>query len=305
MKRVLLSGAGGFFAPHLQALLEARGARVVPLGRQSHPGVDFTLPEPWARELEAHQPDAVLHLAGCMVSADIAAFYRVNVGFAAALFEAARRVGYPADRPILVLGSAAEIGIAPEGERPIVESVALRPLGHYGISKAAQTELALNEARSRAVVVARVFNLTGSLALGHFGRSLAEVAKKGSTGTIRVGNLGAVRDFVDPRDAARLCLSLLENPRAFGAVTNVASGTGVRLSDALDILIRVSGLQVSVEPDPSRMKPADVPFSVGSTARLAELVGPLELRSLEQSLRDVYETAVASAGAASEPVVGR
>jgi len=294
MKRVLMSGAGGFFAPHFRAFLESRGVEVATLGRQSHPGVDFTLPDSWARELEAHQPDAILHLAGCMVSVDIADFYRVNVGFAAALFEAARRVGYPTKNPILVLGSAAEVGIAPDGERPIVETAPLRPLAHYGISKAAQTALALAESRSRAVVVARVFNLVGSLALAHFARSIAGVARQGRSGAIRVGNLGAVRDFIDPRDAARLCFALLENPRAHGAVTNVASGAGVRLSDALNTLIRISGLEITVEPDPARMKPADVAFSVGSTARLTELVGPLELISLEQSLGDAYRTALSA-----------
>jgi GDP-4-dehydro-6-deoxy-D-mannose reductase len=294
MKRVLMSGAGGFFAPYFRVLLEARGIAVVPIGRESHPRSDLTHPEPWARELEAQAPDAVLHLAGCMTSQDLSTFYRVNVGFAAALFEGARRVGFPADKPILVLGSAAEIGVAPDGERPILETAPLRPLGHYGISKVAQTELALSESRSRAVVVARVFNLVGSLALGHFARSIAEVAKQGKSGSIRVGNLEAVRDFIDPRDAARLCLALLEDPRARGAVTNVASGSGVRLSEALDTLIRVSGLEISVEPDPARMKPADVPFSVGSPARLTELVGPLELMSLEQSLADVYRSALGS-----------
>ncbi len=77
-------------------------------------------------------------------------------------------------------------------------------------------------------------------------------------------------------------------------MTNVASGTGVRLSDALDTLIRVSGLEITVERDPARMKPADVPFSVGSPARLTELVGPLELMPLEQSLGDVYRSALGS-----------
>lgn len=294
MKRVLMSGAGGFFARHFRAFLESRGIEVLPLGRQSHPGVDFTLPDSWSRELEAHQPDAVLHLAGCMVGTDVSAFYRVNVGFAAALFDAAQRVDYPAKNPILVLGSAAEIGVAPDGERPILESAPLHPLNEYGVSKAQQTALALTESRSRAVVVARVFNLIGSLALGRFARSIADVAKQGKSGVIRVGNLGAVRDFIDPGDAARLCFALLENPRAHGAVTNVASGTGVRLSEALDTLIRVSGLEITVELDPAHMKPADVPFSVGSIARLTELVGPLELVSFEQSLRDLYRSVIAA-----------
>lgn len=297
MKRVLMSGAGGFFGALFVAFLRARGVEVEPLGRAERPGVDFTTPEAWTAELERFQPDAVLQLAGVMSSADVASFYRVNVGFAAALFEAARRLDYPRERPILVLSSAAELGNAPEGERPIPETAPLRPLNHYGASKAAQTELALLEARRRAVVIARVFNLVGpgmpaTLALGHFARSIAGVSKHGGRGSIQVGNLAAVRDYIDARDAVRLCWALLEQPRAHGAVTNVASGRGIRMEDALHQLIALSGCEVQVELDPARLKPADVPFSIASTARLAELTGPLELFSFEDSLRAVYETAL-------------
>ena len=300
MKRVLLSGAGGFFAGHFAQFLRARGVEVELIGRAARPGVDFTTPEAWMGELERSRPDAVLHLAGCMSGADIAGFYRVNVGFASALFEAARRGKYPAENPILVMSSAAEVGNAPEGDRPIPESAPSRPLGHYGVSKAAQTELALLESRSRAVVIARAFNLVGpgmpvSLSLGHFAASIAAVARQGGKGTIRVGNLSAVRDFIDARDAVRLCWALLSDVRARGRVTNVASGAGVRIDDALKTLIDVSGCEVEVELDPARMKPADVPFSIGSTERLTELIGPLELIPLRDSLKSAYDAALTAA----------
>jgi GDP-4-dehydro-6-deoxy-D-mannose reductase len=298
MKRVLMSGAGGFLARHFAEFLLGQGVQVQLVGRATRPGVDFTLPEAWVNELERSQPDAILHLAGCMSAADVSTFYRVNVGFAAALFEAARRLQYPAEKPILVMSSAAEVGNAPEGARPIPESAPSRPLGHYGVSKAAQTELALLEARSRAVVVARAYNLVGpgmptSLSLGHFAASIAAVARQGGTGAIRVGNLAAVRDFVDARDAARLCWALLQEPRAHGRITNLASGTGVRIQSALELLIAVSGCAVTVELDPARLKPADVPVSIGSTERLGELVGDLALTSLEDSLRAAYQSALA------------
>jgi GDP-4-dehydro-6-deoxy-D-mannose reductase len=297
MKRVLMSGAGGFLARHFTAFLRAKGVEVAGLGRSTHPGLDLTTPEAWAREIERTEPDAVLHLAGCMSGSDVSAFYRVNAGFAAALFEALRRLKYPSERPILLMSSAAEIGNAPEGDRPIPETAPLRPLGHYGVSKAAQTELGLLEARSRAVTIARVFNLVGpgmpaSLALGSFAESLASSAKHGKSGKIRTGNLSAVRDYIDARDAARLCWSLLLEPRARGKVTNVASGSGVRMEDALTRLIAISGLEIERELDPARMKAADVPFSIGSTERLSALLGPLELISFEDSLRATYDAAL-------------
>jgi nucleoside-diphosphate-sugar epimerase len=299
MKRVLVSGAGGFLARHFTAFLQGRGVEVAALGRATHPELDLTKPEAWVAELERAQPDAVLHLAGCMSSPDIATFYRVNVGFAAALFEALRRSKYPNDRPVLLMSSAAEIGNAPEGERPIPETAPLRPLGHYGVSKVAQTELGLLESRSRAVTIARVFNLVGpgmptSLALGSFAHSLAALAKRGKSGQIRTGNLGAVRDYIDARDAARLCWALLLEPRARGQVTNVASGIGIRMDDALTQLIAISGLEVQRELDPARMKAADVPFSIGSTERLSALLGPLALIPFETSLRAMYDAARAA-----------
>jgi GDP-4-dehydro-6-deoxy-D-mannose reductase len=300
MKRVLISGAGGFFAGHFAEFLRARGLELTLIGRAARPGIDFTTPEAWVSEFERSRPDAVLHLAGCMSGADVADFYRVNVGFAAALFEAARRSNYPVENPILVMSSAAEVGNAPEGDRPIPESAPSRPLGHYGVSKAAQSELALLESRTRAVVIARAFNLVGpgmptSLSLGHFAASIAAVARKGGKGAIRVGNLSAVRDFIDARDAVRLCWALLSDERARGRVTNVASGAGVRIHDALTTLIDVSGCAVQVEPDPARMKPADVPFSIGSTDRLIELTGPLELIPLRDSLNSAYAAALSLA----------
>jgi GDP-4-dehydro-6-deoxy-D-mannose reductase len=303
MKRVLMSGAGGFFAGYFAEFLRARGVELTLIGRAARPGIDYTTPEAWVSELERSRPDAVLHLAGCMSGSDVASFYRVNVGFGAALFEAARRSKYPADNPILVMSSAAEVGNAPEADRPIPESAPSRPLGHYGVSKAAQTELALLESRSRAVVVARAFNLVGpgmptSLSLGHFAASIAAVARQGGNGgngAIRVGNLSAVRDFIDARDAVRLCWALLSVPAARGRVTNVASGVGVRIHDALTTLIDVSGCAVQVELDPARMKPADVPFSIGSTDRLTELTGPLDLIPLRDSLKSAYDAALATA----------
>jgi len=297
MKRVLISGAGGFLARHFASFLRERGVEVELVGRATRPGVDFTTPEAWVREFERFEADAVLHLAGCMSSSDVSSFYRVNVGFAAALFEAARRVRYPAEKPILLMSSAAELGNAPDGDRPIPETAPLRPLGHYGISKAAQTELGLLEARSRTVVLARAFNLVGpgmptTLSLGHFAASIANVARAGGTGAIRVGNLSAVRDFIDARDAVRLCWALVQDVRAHGRVTNVASGVGTRIEDALRTLIDVSGCAIDVELDPARLKPADVPVSIGSTENLRELVGDVELTSLEESLRAAYRTAL-------------
>jgi nucleoside-diphosphate-sugar epimerase len=57
----------------------------------------------------------------------------------------------------LLAGSAGEYGEVANKELPITESHTPRPYSHYGISKLAQTQLGLAEARlTRPVIIAAV-----------------------------------------------------------------------------------------------------------------------------------------------------
>ena len=59
----------------------------------------------------------------------------------------------------------------------------------------------------------------------------------------------------------------------------------------LDRLLALATMEIAVEIDPSRMRPADIPLLVGSCQRLAEATGWRPTRSLDETLADVLDAA--------------
>lgn len=92
---------------------------------------------------------------------------------------------------------------------------------------------------------------------------------------MQVGNLEACRDFLDVRDVCAAYLQLLElndgrdHPRVF----NIASGQACKIRDILDEMISQSTATISVELDPQRLRPSDIPFAVGNCGRIREVFG--------------------------------
>ncbi len=127
--------------------------------------------------------------------------------------------------------------------------------------------------RGQQVLIARLFNpvgvgMPGALALPSFAR---QIVGSGPCPVVRVGDLTAQRDFLDVDEAARLLLALAAMPHWPWPVVNVCSGSAYRLGDLLDGLIAASGLRVSIETDPARLRPGDMPVLIGSTERLASV----------------------------------
>ena len=106
------------------------------------------------------------------------------------------------------------------------------------------------------VVVARLFNLIGSApgadsAPARFARQLAAMTAAGRPRPLGTGNLDAVRDYLDSRDAARALTLLGELPDP-DPVYNMCSGRGVRLQWVARQLWRLGG--------------AGAPFLAGATS---------------------------------------
>jgi GDP-4-dehydro-6-deoxy-D-mannose reductase len=275
MKRVLVSGAGGFLGRHLLARLVDGGAWVATVGRDRVGSpLHFQLgdapwsSDQWSMALETARPDVIFHLAG-LIQGREDDLQRVNVGLAETLFEALGSLGA---RPALIFaGSAAEYGGAIVDGAPVTEDAVCRPNSDYGCSKLAQTEKALEfaQASGARVLVARIFNLIGAgmtprLAPGDFARQLAQ------GDTLLVGNLDVRRDYIDVADAAASLVSLAATSEAKGLV-NVASGAAVSLASLAERLIHYSGRKVRIVIDPARVRPFETRVVIGSTARLASL----------------------------------
>jgi GDP-4-dehydro-6-deoxy-D-mannose reductase len=284
--RVLVSGASGFVGRHL---LELLGDEAAPLE------IDVTDAAVVGDAIRARRPAAIVHLAALSWVPESwrepARVWEVNVVGTVNVLEAVRR-GRP-DARVLAVSTGEVYGNA---ERlPTPEEAPVTPLSPYAASKAA-AEVACTQARLTGldVVVARAFQHEGPgrderFAIGSWTRQLAELELAGG-GVLRVGNLDVERDITDVRDVCRAYRLLLERSVEPG-VYNVATGLAIRLARVIDVLIDLARVPVTVEQDPDRLRPADVPVQCGDASRLREATGWKPEIPLEQTLADTLEAA--------------
>ncbi|MCC9309690.1 NAD-dependent epimerase/dehydratase family protein [Kitasatospora sp. RB6PN24] len=240
--RVLLLGAGGFIGRRVadRLFLDA-DLQVTVLGRRDAADIRFDLasgsPGALARFLDAVAPQVVVNCAGASQGAP-RTLVRANSLAVATVCEAIRRSREPAR--LVHLGSAAEYGPVPVGSITS-ESAEPRPVGPYGVSKLAGTELVLSSGLDALVL--RVFDVVGpgAPAASLFAR-LAEGLRRAlelGEPRVRVPDLSAFRDFVDVRDVAEAVRAAVDS--AATGVVNIGSGRAVRVREAADLLVRASG----------------------------------------------------------------
>lgn len=299
--RVLVTGAEGFVGAHLVRCLRQAGHEVVPgvlapesvsdSGEGDQVALDVEREEVVRAVVQEVDPDAVVHLAGFSnVGAswqDLATTFRVNVLGTENVVRACD------ERVRVLLASSAEVyGKVATEDLPLTEEAPLAPSTPYAMSKAAAERIAL----ARGAVVVRSFNLIGTgqsprFALPSFAQQLARIDAGQQAPKIRVGNLEARRDFVHVEDGVEGYLRLLEADLAEEArIFNVASGSPVAMADALDRLIRISGVEVEIEQDPARLRPSDVPEISGDASRLRDL-GWAPTRGVDAALEDLWQAA--------------
>ena len=303
--KALVTGADGFVGHWLVEHLEASGdeAWLAPGGR-SDAGprrrvVDLTDRASVDELVEWAEPEAIYHLAavafGPDATSDIGHAVDVTVRGTAYLLDAAARLTTP---PRVLIPSSSEV-YGRVGPDPVRESHPLEPVSPYGATKVAQESIALAFMRSRdvPVAVARAFNHIGpgqrpSFVVPSFAAQLAHIARDAGDPVIRVGNLGAERDFTDVRDVVRAYRLLVAGDHV-GEPINVASGRIVSIRAILDQLIALSGLDVEIVVDPARQRAVDVPVVRGAPDRIHALTGWAAERSLASTLADVWEDSLA------------
>jgi GDP-4-dehydro-6-deoxy-D-mannose reductase len=283
---ILITGAEGFVGRHLLAEL---GADAV-AGTADVLDVDA-----FASELRGVRPATVIHLAAMSSVGEswegVAEVWRTNVLGTVTVLEAVR-----ADAPearVIVASSGEVYGRAEAIPTP--EDAPILPLSPYAASKAA-AELAVSQAAARGldVLVVRTFPQIGPgqderFAIGSWTRQIARLEADGG-GTLLVGDLSGERDLTDVRDGARAYRLLLDAAAQPGAY-NLATGRAVRMSDVVDVLVRLTTLPIEVEQDESRLRPSDIATLVGDPSKLRAATGWEPEIALEQTLADALEAA--------------
>jgi GDP-4-dehydro-6-deoxy-D-mannose reductase len=291
--KALVTGAGGFVGQALIGHLEAAGDEVVGLDRVGGPDITDA---PAVRDFfTRHQPEAVYHLAavthiGASWDAPLEVF-RINAEGTLNVLSACAAAGV--DR-VLVVGSADEYGAVRPEDLPLSEDAPLRPLTPYGASKVAAEYLALQAFLGERLPVIRVraFNHTGPSQSDRFmipglARRIA-AAERDRRKEIPIGSLEPVRDFTNVADVVVAYRLLIERGEP-GEVYNVCSGVGHSVADVAEHLLGLARHTIELAPDPSLVRPVEVPRLVGDNHRLREATGWAPTISFEETLAAILE----------------
>lgn len=298
-KRALITGINGFVGSYLAQHLREEGWEVFGLGIIPDDGVipcDITDRAQVDRVLEDTAPVShVFHLAAqTFVPAanehpqDTMA---INYGGTVNLLQSLASTS-PETR-FVYISSADAYG--PPQYLPMDERHPLNPPNAYAISKAAADHYCafFTKASDVPVIRMRPFNHSGpgqsdQFVLPSFARQIADIELGKQPPVIKVGNLDAARDFLHVHDVVR-AYALAAQHAENGAVFNVCSGSPFRIQEALDALLAKAKVSITVEPDPARMRPTDVPEVRGDASTLHQATGWEAKYRFEDLLDDLLE----------------
>lgn len=298
MKRILVTGAGGFVGGHLLPRLRAAfpGAEVATPGLDGK-AFDIRDTEAVTALVREARPDACIHLAAiAVVSAartDPERAWQVNLhgtlGLATAILL------HAPDCLLLYPSSADCYGRSFRTGQPLDELAPLAPMNAYGATKAA-ADLALGAMANEGlrVIRARPFNHTGAgqtpdLVVPAFARQVARIAAGLQPPVMHVGALDPLRDFLDVRDVCDAYVACLARAGtlASGTIFNIASGIPRRIGDVLAALLGMAGIAPEIEVGSDLLRRADLPTASGNSGAARAALDWNPVVAWEDTLRDV------------------
>lgn len=223
------------------------------------------------------QPDFIYHLAA-MSSGDESdrdKVFKVNVDGTINIIRSCQDLN---KKIRIMLASTSYIYGSSNECQPFVESDKEKPVGIYAESKLEMERRAKEYLSNNIeIIISRAFNHTGpgqidNFVVPAFSKQIAEIEAGKIDPTLKVGNLEAIRDFLDVRDVIK-AYYLLATQGKSGEIYNIASGSRYSIQEILDILLSLSKSEIKVEKDPNRMRPSDIACSIGSYEKIKKELG--------------------------------
>jgi GDP-4-dehydro-6-deoxy-D-mannose reductase len=307
--RVLITGITGFAGGHLAQTLLDDGDEVFGVARDKGQGLAHLSREitPTIADLGAAgvvetllndiKPEAIFHLAGQAFVptawADPWATFNDNIRPQLNILQTI--VKHNLKTRLLIVASNEVYGRVHSDELPVKEDTPMRPSNPYGVSKITQDMLGYQFFLSHQIEVirARPFNHIGPrqspfFVSSSFAKQIAEIEYGLVEPVLRVGNLNARRDFTDVKDVARAYILLMRHGQP-GEAYNIGTGQAHSIQYLLEVLLSYSQAQITVVPDPNRMRPSDVPLIFADNSKLRAQTGWTPTCKFEDSLRQVLD----------------
>ena len=308
--RVLVTGVRGLAGSFLtEFLLSKKGIEVHGLGRPFSKNVfgqkiskdiifhpcDICDAKTVNQVIKKVRPERLFHLAAqssASLSWDFPAnTLQTNIIGQLNIFEAVRRSGQ--NPRIHIAGSSDVYGIVDASQSPIRETVCLKPVSPYGVSKAAQDLLAYQyyKAYGLPIVRTRAFNHTGpgqneTFVASNFAKQFALIEAGKEKPVIHTGDLETVRDFTDVRDIVKAYWLAIEKGKP-GEAYNVCSGHGRKIREIIEFYLKQVRAKIKIELDSSRIRPGDTPVLVGDSSKFRKETGWKPVIPFETTLTDL------------------
>jgi len=250
--------------------------------------------------LSKEKPDVIFHLAAqsyvpFSFSSPIVTL-NTNIIGTCHLLEAVKELKFSSGYdPIIHICSSSEVyGQVKENEVPIRESNPFRPSSPYAVSKVGEDMLAFQYWLSWKIktIRTRMFTHTGPrrgevFASSTFAKQIAAIEAGLAPPVVKVGNLDSVRTFLDARDAVK-AYWLLVNKCPPGEVYNIGGVETMTVGDMLNRLLRLSKVKnITVEVDPSRLRPSDVTLQIPCIDKFVAATGWKPETKFDKTLEDL------------------
>ena len=306
--RALVTGGCGFVGGHLIRHLLDSGDTVLGTARDLERVADLTAqyqgstwqtleitdPKAVLHCINTYRPEVIYHLAGIAFVPDAEENFEsalsVNVAGTHHVARACHLL--QTGIKVVLISSAETYGRISPSDLPITEKTPTRPSHNYSLSKlmAEQVLERFTQYGQMKGVVIRPFNHIGpgqsdKFVASNFASQLVRMKAGRTSPVIRVGNLAAKRDFSDVRDIVRCYRLAAEKGEG---IYNLGTGRAVSINLLLETLIAISGLKVSIETDPARMRPAEIPEIYGIYEKAKRELGWESTYSLRETLESVY-----------------
>ena len=291
MKKVLITGIDSFTGVHLSSYLENSGYDVygtsLSKSAEKKYKCDITNKEDILNILKIVKPDFFIHLSGISFAAhgNNEDFYKVNTIGTINILDAFIELNLNPEK-IIIASSATIYGN--QGVEILDESMCPKPANHYGASKYAMECMAKNYFDKLNIIITRPFNYTGIGQAEHF--LIPKIVKhfKEKKEVIELGNLNVSREFNDVTYVCEVYKALLEC-ESNGEVVNICSNIGIKLLDVIDMMNKFAGYEIEVKVNPEFVRKDEIKSLTGSTDKLFEIIGYIEEKDFEDTLREMLE----------------